>query len=846
MIEFITNEEKALVTIAPDEVHNLSDGEYVRFEEVGGMTELNGKSYRVTVKNMRSFYIDCDTREFGKYELVGSGGYGNQIYPPQRFAFANLSDSLTKPVPESPDDLVTTTKILSLSKVIDFDFLHDYQVLASFFSIHTFYDANDRFPQISDINAVKEIGTREKFLDQDELDESVLKPLILSYGAEISPMDAIFGGIVAQEVIKSLSGKFTPIHQFLAINYLQALPENIDFKFTPLNDRYDAYRQVFGADQQEKMQSLRYFMIGAGAIGCEILKNWAMMGISTKTPNQLRSVITDMDTIEKSNLSRQFLFRDSDIRKSKSETACAAVLKMNKDIRLESKTDKLAEETRDIFNDDFYESIDGVCNALDNIDARLFSDSLCVYYGKPLLESGTLGPKANYQVIIPKLTESYGDSVDPPETSIPQCTLHNYPTIMDHCCEWARDLFSGYFEKPPELVNRFVQNPAEFIASFKALSNAATLNALKTVKEAIITDRPQNYEDNLWWGRLRFEEQFNWRIRDLLNCFPLDHKNSDGTLFWSGHKRAPTPAEFNPQELTHLEFVKSAADIRSRIYGIPNPKYTNQQIIDFFNKTTKKVPEYVFNKSASDEGNEDGKKEELIVADDNPELVALIEEMKGVKANKLNLETFEKDDESNGHIDFIAASSNTRAINYRIATESKLEIKRIAGKIIPAIATTTAMICGFICMEMYKMHSIVPKKVDDFRNGFVSLAANLYSIADPMRPAEKKLFGKDDKKFTKWDNLEIPNNQMTVQEFSNWIKETTGGTLGSVTDGKKAIYARFQPRKVKAERMPRKLIDIDRELYPDRKGRKFVKLDCNIMDEQMEVIPSPPFILRLE
>ena len=228
MIEFITNEEKALVTIALDETHNLSDGEYVLFEEVSGMTELNGNSYRVTVKNMRSFYIDCDTRNFGKYEMVGSGGYGNQIYPQQKFAFSTLNDALTKPPPEAPGDLVETTRILSLSKVVDFDFIYDYPLLAAFFSIHAFIDANDRFPLLSDLEAVKEIFTSQKFLDQDSIDDILLKPLICNYGAEISPMDAIFGGIVAQEVLKSLSGKFTPIHQFLAINYLQALPENIE------------------------------------------------------------------------------------------------------------------------------------------------------------------------------------------------------------------------------------------------------------------------------------------------------------------------------------------------------------------------------------------------------------------------------------------------------------------------------------------------------------------------------------------------------------------------------------------------------------------------------------------
>ena len=51
--------------------------------------------------------------------------------------------------------------------------------------------------------------------------------------------------------------------------------------------------------------------MGAGAIGCEMLKNWSLMGIATG-PRGLITV-TDMDTIEKSNLNRQFLFRPWDV-----------------------------------------------------------------------------------------------------------------------------------------------------------------------------------------------------------------------------------------------------------------------------------------------------------------------------------------------------------------------------------------------------------------------------------------------------------------------------------------------------------------------------------------------------
>ena len=86
----------------------------------------------------------------------------------------------------------------------------------------------------------------------------------------------------------------------------------------------------------------------------------------------------------------------------------------------------------DIFNDDFWTQLDCVTNALDNVDARKYVDRRCVYYHKPLLESGTLGTKGNTQVVIPFMTESYSSSQDPPEKSIPICTLKNFPNSVEH------------------------------------------------------------------------------------------------------------------------------------------------------------------------------------------------------------------------------------------------------------------------------------------------------------------------------------------------------------------------------------------------------------------------------
>lgn len=77
--------------------------------------------------------------------------------------------------------------------------------------------------------------------------------------------------------------------------------------------RYDGQIGVVGAPLQRQLAALDVFLVGAGALGCELIKNLACMGVATGGAG--RVTITDDDVIEKSNLSRQFLFRDWDIGK---------------------------------------------------------------------------------------------------------------------------------------------------------------------------------------------------------------------------------------------------------------------------------------------------------------------------------------------------------------------------------------------------------------------------------------------------------------------------------------------------------------------------------------------------
>jgi len=185
------------------------------------------------------------------------------------------------------------------------------------------------------------------------------------------------------------------------------------------------------------------------------------MGVSCAKPGLL--TVTDDDNIEISNLNRQFLFRKPDVGKSKAERALAAGSHMNPHLASQSYKLRAGAENEVIFNDDFWESLDIVVNAVDNVHARLYVDSRCVFYCKPLLESGTLGTKCNSQIIIPHLTQSYGETSDPPEESIPLCTLKNFPHQIEHTIQWARDYFEGNFVEGPNECKKFLESPVDYL-----------------------------------------------------------------------------------------------------------------------------------------------------------------------------------------------------------------------------------------------------------------------------------------------------------------------------------------------------------------------------------------------
>lgn len=151
-----------------------------------------------------------------------------------------------------------------------------------------------------------------------------------------NPMCAFLGGYIAQETVKAITNKFTPTKQLFYHDALEVLPEFKAEKHLADFDNYvktietkevghrsDGLRICVGQEIVDKLAYTRLFMVGAGAIGCELLKNYAMLGVGVgkkteKNPVPGSIVLTDPDIIELSNLNRQFLFREKHLRKPKS------------------------------------------------------------------------------------------------------------------------------------------------------------------------------------------------------------------------------------------------------------------------------------------------------------------------------------------------------------------------------------------------------------------------------------------------------------------------------------------------------------------------------------------------
>jgi ubiquitin-activating enzyme E1 len=218
--------------------------------------------------------------------------------------------------------------------------------------------------------------------------------------------------------------------------------------------------------------------------------------------------------------------------------------------------------------------------------------------------------------------------------------------------------------------------------------------------------------------------------------------------------------------------------------------------------------------------NKEAKEPEVVTDDDKvavEKLKAYLNSLDAKSYRKLKAADFEKDDDTNHHIDWITAATNQRCFNYYIKETTRANCRMIAGRIIPAIATTTAMITGFVQLEVYKY--IKQSKLEDHRAATVNLGTNVFCVELLPDPRRKKT-GMDPESymqctaipegFTCWDKVEIKKPNLTLEEFMNEFTSVHFGakitTLTSING--KIMYNDFAEKKAIDEAKRSKMIDL--------------------------------------
>ncbi|KAJ8366431.1 hypothetical protein AAFF_G00355620 [Aldrovandia affinis] len=777
-IDHISKANPGIVRCVDERRHGFENGGLVTFSEVRGMAELNSCGpVQVKVLGPYTFSI-CDTSGFSEYER---GGVATEVKRSIQVTFEPFSKALLHP------KMVMT----DYGKQERHETLH-----LAFQALHVFTEAAGRLPQARDQADAETLLSMVRELNREAqlpgLDEDLVRQLSFSARGDLGPVNAFIGGLAAQEVMKACSGKFTPLQQWMYFDALECLPEEeeesplTEEACAPRGTRYDGQVAVFGQDFQEKLARQKYFLVGAGAIGCELLKNFALIGLGSGEGGHI--TVTDMDSIERSNLNRQFLFRPQDIGRPKSEVAARAVVTMNPSVRITAHQNRVCPDSEPVYGHQFFSGLDGVAAGLDNVEARVYLDGRCVQHQKPMLEGGTLGAKGHTLVVVPHLTESYGLVKPASQNTFPLCTLKSFPYRIEHTLQWARDDFEGLFKQPAENMNQYLNDPS-FLQRTLGRGEAEALEVLQGVSWSLGGERPRGWEDCVGWARRRWETLYTNDIQQLLHCFPPDQITSSGLPFWSGQKRCPHPLTFDSNSTTHVDYVTAAANLYAQTFGIEGTRdraavrrlLQRVQVPSFTPKSSVKI-HTTDQEMETDRADVDT----ALLEDLKTRLSKPTQNKDGLRMHPAE---FEKDDDTNFHMDFIVAASNLRAENYEIAPADRLKSKLIAGRIIPAIATVTAAVAGLMALELFKVVQ-GHRRMSSFRAAYINLAVQYCVLSEPLRAPPYWVAGKE---YSLWSDFPVQgrcgDQEMTLRELFDLIKQKYNLEITGLFYGNSMLYS---------------------------------------------------------
>ncbi|QRW21041.1 Uba2 [Rhizoctonia solani] len=550
-------------------------------------------------------------------------------------------------------------------------------------------------------------------------------------------------------------------------------------------------RAILGDELYGKLSSAKTLVVGAGGIGCELLKNLVLSGFGEIT-------LLDLDTIDLSNLNRQFLFRKKDVKQSKALVAAATAQPFNPSVKIYPIHGNIKEPQFDV---GWFKQFDIVMNALDNLDARRHVNKMCIAAGIPLIESGTAG-YLGISSCLPLRPWADKDNADRSGPAIDaSCSPFSLGNRMFRLqkvkkSQWfeARQLF-GEEEDEGELDRA--------VAAGENASEIATLKeeaqAFKTVRSLLRT--PADTTDKA--ASAAFAKIYDQDIRRLLAMsdmwkyrvppVPLDRSAILEGVFVDSRNEATSGKEDGPNAVREKEGPNNGGDNSAGApagAGLKDQKtLTLKETVELFDDSLRRLAARI-------------PKEEII--------------------------TFDKDDDDT--LDFVTAGANLRAYAYGIEQKTRWEVKETAGNIIPAIATTNAIIAGLIVIQALNvLKSVLPNASAQTGGALANSAPkNVLIQTKPRAPLGVQ-------------NLCTPNPHCAVCRPVYVIVQcdTTKITLGDIVKGVLEVENPEEPREVSVFEAGRILAEPD---WDDNFERTLDSLNCGrgaiimIADDAEEVV----------
>uniref|UniRef100_A0A667Y348 SUMO-activating enzyme subunit 2 n=1 Tax=Myripristis murdjan TaxID=586833 RepID=A0A667Y348_9TELE len=433
--------------------------------------------------------------------------------------------------------------------------------------------------------------------------------------------------------------------------------------------------QLVGSLRKELADSLsscRVLVVGAGGIGCELLKNLVLTGFKNIE-------VIDLDTIDVSNLNRQFLFQKKHVGKSKAQVAKESALQFCPTANITAYHDSIMNPD---YNVEFFRNFMLVMNALDNRAARNHVNRMCLAADIPLIESGTAGYLGQVTVIKKGLTECYECQPKPSQKTFPGCTIRNTPSEPIHCIVWAKYLFNWLCSRGHCVLylcgsQLFGEEDADQEVSPDTADPEAAWNPEEAAARATASEKDGDIKrvSTKEWARSTGYDSiklFNKLFKDdIMYLLTMDK-------LWKKRK-APLPLDWQQLE-NHARPQEDS----------PGSGLKDQQVLGIWGYCK------LFQHSV------ETLRSQLEQKGDGAELV------------------WDKDDPP--AMDFVTAAANLRMHIFSMNMKSRFDIKSMAGNIIPAIATTNAVIAGLIVLEGLK---ILSGELESCRSIFLNKCPNL-------------------------------------------------------------------------------------------------------------------------